>query len=284
MSLFVVFSYQFSPLFNGQMTLPLDNYPDRETVWNQKQEVFGGIFNDNLAFNNRSSKFNHEILYNENDLIVLRLANNKHIVQESDFVTKKLQHNPSCLILIDNRADVQNMYIEQNTYSFSDVSVVCNILEATFNSYLRNAQLKLKIQQRYKPQEFWEIVDSAKKGVGMVRFTFQYPNLPKVKERIDAMLSETSKELRSKETNIEFKAGEGESLELNKDNEKIADLVRASAETGNNITLKVNGLKHFKKVGETVESVEIDNLEMSLSPDLLSTASQKIVEILNRFK
>ncbi len=285
MSTFVVYSYQFSPSFNESLpSLFNDDAMDSKEVWANKQAVFGALFSSPLTYRYRSATFDSELLYNENNLIAFKLANNKHIVQESGFVSKKLDHKPSCLILIDNRHDVQNIFIEKNEYSFSDPSVVCNILNKTYNAYLQRSGLIITIQKRFKASEFWAIVESAEKGVNMVRFSIRYPNLPAIQAKIDAMLSETSRKLRSKETKIEFNADDGGALLLSKDDEQIKDLAQASAETGNDITLKINGYRNFKKVGDTSETVEIDNLEACLSPDLLNSNSQKLLTIINQFK
>lgn len=285
MSTFVVYSYQFSPSFkNDTPSLFSEDTINQQEVWANKQVYFNQMFKSVLTYSYRRSTYESELLYDENGLIVFKLANNKHIVQESGFVPKKLEHKPSCLILIDNRTDVQNIYIEKNEYSFSDTEVIANILRRTYNTCLQQFGLSLVIQKRFKASEFWSIVESAEKGVNMVRFSIQYPNLPNVRAKIDAMLSDTSKEVHSKETKIEFNAGDGEVLNLSKDSESIKDLVQASAETGNDITLKINGFRSYKKVGDTTETVEIDNLEASLSSDLLTSASQKLIAILNQFK
>lgn len=285
MSTFVVYSYQFSPAFNSLTpSLFAEDIIDSNEVWLNKQGHFGNIFKRQLTYTYRGAKFDSELLYNENEIIVFRLANNKHIVQEAGFVPKKLEHKPSCLVLIDNRHDVQNIYIERNEYSFSEPDVVCNILTKTYNTCLQKLGLVITIQKRFKVSEFWSIVDSAENGINMVRFSVQYPNLPAVQAKINDMLSETSKEVHSKETKIEFNAGEGEKLNLSKDSERIQDLVKASAETGNDITIRINGLRKYKKVGDTTETVEIDNLEASLSSDLLSSSSQKLISLLNQFK
>ena len=285
MSTFVVYSYQFSPSFKNDMpSLFVEDTINHQEVWDNKQMYFDRVFKGAISYSYRGAYYASELLYDENGLIVFKLANNKHIVQESGFVPKKLEHKPSCLVLIDNRTNVQNIYIEKNEYSFSDTAVVANILAKTYNTCLQHLGLVIVIQKRFKASEFWSIVDSAEKGINMVRFSIQYPNLPEVRAKIDAMLSDTSKEFHSKETKIEFNAGDGEVLNLSKDSERIKDLVQASAETGNDITLKINGLRHYKKVGDTTETVEIDNLEGSLSSDLLTSGAQKLISILNHFK
>lgn len=284
MAEFVVYSYQFSPSFNDAPSLFPEERKDPKEVWENKQKYFEHIFNEDFVLKYRGAVFNHELLYNENGLIAFRIANNKHLVQEAGFKTKRLNHNPSCLVLIDNRKDVQNIYIENNEYSFSDTSVVSRILSKSFCASLKTVGLIISINQKYNAREFWQFVELAEDGIEMLRFSLQYPNLPSVRRRIDSMLSEASKEVHSKQTNIEFNAGQGETLELNQNNEKLKDLVDASAETGNSITLKIKGLRKYRKVGNSVETVEIDNLEAALTSDLLSSASQKLLEIINSFK
>ena len=111
MSTFVVYSYQFSPAFNSLTpSLFAEDIIDSNEVWLNKQGHFGDIFKRQLTYTYRGAKFDSELIYNENEIIVFRLANNKHIVQEAGFVPKKLEHKPSCLVLIDNRHDVQNIY------------------------------------------------------------------------------------------------------------------------------------------------------------------------------
>jgi hypothetical protein len=283
MALYVVYSYQFSPKTDNQVKL-FSEYESQDEIWEKKQEIFGELFTSDIVFTYRSHTHSHEVLFNEANLILLKLANNKKIVQEFAFKTKKLEHNPSCNILIDNRKDIQNIYIENSSYAFSDTSVTARILENTFNKYLSESGLIVAITQRYKTQEFWDIIDTADNGVKMVRFSLQYPNLPSVRQKMGDMLAEASKQIKSKETKLEFNAGEGESLDITKQNEKVVEMVEASAATGKKITLRLNGYRAYREVGSTVEEVEIDNIEASLTPDLLNSASQKIISIINKFK
>lgn len=283
MALYIVYSYQFSPKFDGQRKL-FSEYDSQEEVWENKQEIFGKLFNSDLVFNYRSHRHGHEVLFKENSIILLKLANNKQIVQESSFKTRKLEHNPSCNILIDNRKNVQIIYIEKSGYAFSDTNVIAHILENTFNKYLSGYGLTISINHLYKTQEFWDIIDNAKTGVKMIRFSLQYPNLPAIRQKMGEMLAEASRSIKSKETKVEFNAGDGESLEITKDNEKVVEMVDASAASGKKITLRLNGYRAYREVGSTVEEVEIDNIEANLNSDLLESASQKILNIINKFK
>lgn len=282
MASFVVYTYQFAPIFGESASLFPELYPDADTVWANKQMIFAGLF-ENIVFRKGNKEYSHEILFRENDIFVFRLANNKHIVQEDSFVTKKLDHHPSCLVIIDNRKDVQNVFIEQKPYSFDDTETVSKILINTFNAYLKIYNLLIDIKKRFVPQEFWTVVENAKEGVDMLRFSFLYPNLPRVQEKIDKIISSASGRVHSKKTTIEFNSGDNEVLDIQKDNEDLMNLVKASSESGSIIKVRLKGYKRHTTIGTFSEIVEIDNVEASSKSDLFSTSAQKIIALLNRF-
>ena len=119
----------------------------------------------------------------------------------------------------------------------------------------------------------------------MVRFHFSYPNLPRVSESINALISNQSKITNSKSTTFELKSSDSEQLLLSNDNEELNGLVNASADSGNVITLKVKGLRRYVKTGETTKKIEIDDLEVQMQSDnLFQNRFEKIVELLNAAK
>ncbi len=280
---FVVYTYQFAPLFDDSPNLFPDIYPSVESVWKNKQKIFSEVY-AKIAFSNRNVKYEHETIYNENGIIVFRIANNRHVTQESSFVTKRLEHHPSCYVIVDNRIDVQSILIEDDSYSFSDPNVVSKILQNSFNRYLKGYGLSIEIKKRYKSDEFWKYVSSVKEPIRMLRFSFLYPNLPRVQETIDKALVRSSKLVQSKNTTIEYNSGTNESLNLSKENLELIRLVQAASISGSDIKLRVGSFRRIKTIGESTEIVEINNLEAELTPDLLSSASQKLIAILNKFK
>ena len=283
MSYFTVYTYQFAPVNTDLLSLFQDEYSDADKVWNNKQEVFSTVY-QKVVFRYRNTVYEHDTKYNENSIIVFKLANNKHLTQEASFVAKKLEHHPSCYVIIDNRKDIQNLFIEEDSYSFSESSVVANILENSFNALLKPHGLVLTIKKRYKSEEFWKYVSSMEDGVKMLRFSFMYPNLPRVQEKIDEALARSSRQVRSKNTLIEYNSGEDESLNLSQEDNDLCNLVEAASISGSEIKVRVNKMRRIKTIGETTETIEIDNLEASLSADLLSSAAQKLISLLNRFK
>lgn len=168
---------------------------------------------------------------------------------------------------------------------FSTSDVVRNIMEYSLKKALKAYGLTISIKKEYQKTEFWQLIEQYPKGVSMVRFHFSYPNLPRVSESINALISNQSKITNSKDTTFELKSPEAEQLTLSNDNKELNGLVNASADSGNIITLKMKGFRRYVKTGETTKKIEIDDLEMQFqSGDLFQSRFEKIVALLNAVK
>ena len=261
--------------------------PEVEQRMESKQTYLQEILlNANFKFNSkREGVFEHQLRYNSNGIIILKLANNKQLSLEENFKKKKHHYSPSCFVIIDNRQDVQHIAIEDDPTAFSTTDVVRNIMEYSLKKALKTYGLTISIKKEYQKTEFWQLLEQYPKGVSMVRFHFSYPNLPRVSESINALISNQSKITNSKSTTFELKSSDSEQLSLSNDNEELNGLVNASADSGNVITLKVKGLRRYVKTGETTKKIEIDDLEVQMQSDnLFQNRFEKIVELLNAAK
>lgn len=284
MARYIVYTYQFSPISVHQDSLFETSKQSLTDIMSQKQDIFGKIFNSDLKFKSKNVEYSHKILYNQDNFIVFRLANKKHQSLEEDFSIKKVSYSPSCLVIIDNRKNVQHIAIEEDIVAFQDTNTVANILTQTFSNYLKPHRLRIEIQKEFQQSEFWNLVSQYPKGISMVRFTFSYPNLPRVSSSIDNMISEASRDTNSQQTVFEFNAAPNCLLTLEKKNRRLSKLTKAAADSGNVITIRAKGCRRHIQTGHTSKSFEIDNLELLLDNDLLETATNKIIQALNRIK
>lgn len=258
--------------------------PRLRRQWKKKQEFLNEFFTSNTPFKTKRNEYSHKILFQDSGFIAFRIANEKLQSLEEDFKIEKRVNHPSCVVIIDNRKDIQRIAIEDYYSAFSDTNTVANILKSTFNVFLKRYRLSITIQKEYEKGEFWEIVDRYPKGMSMVRFHFSYPNLPRVAESIDEMIKDASRITNSKQTTFEFKTPNDEQLIISRENQQIDALVQASADSGNIITFKVKGLKRFISTGDSFKSFEVDDIEAFLTRDLLETAPEKLAQLFNQFK
>ena len=175
MSKYILYTYQFSPLQKKTESNMFESNKEvltQDELMVQKQDIFGAFFRETFTplFKKQNKKFDHKIILNENNIIVFRLANNKKLYLEESFHKQEYRYSPSCLIIIDNRKDVQRIAIEEDKVAFSDTNAVKQILLFSFKRYLNNKGLDITIQRDYEQVEFWNIIHTYKQKIEMVRF------------------------------------------------------------------------------------------------------------------
>lgn len=283
MAYFIIHTYQFSPLSNPQTAFDREVIPLSERM-EKKQEYLDSFFkmgSDNkFKFKNRH--FKHKLLFNESGIIIFKIANQKNTSFEEDFQKKQLTVSPSCFVIIDNRKDIQRIFIEHKSTSFSEPNVVAKIIQSTFSKFLNGFGLNIEVNKEYQVSEFWNIIKMYPSGVTMVRFQLKYPNLPRVWASVQDVIKDTSKDTNSHETILQYKSDDEGCLEINEDNDQINGLAKASADSGSVITLNARGIKAYIKTGNTEKGIEIDDLEMKLTQDLLENPFEKIITLLNK--
>jgi len=285
MAYFIIYTYQFSPVSNPQTAFDREFIPLSERM-EKKQEYLDSFFkkeSDN-KFKFKNKHFKHKLLFNEGGVIIFKLANQKNTSFEEDFQKKQLTVSPSCFVIIDNRKDIQRIYVEHRSASFSEPNFVTNIIQSTFSKYLNGFGLNIEVNKEYQESEFWNIIKMYPQGVTMVRFQLKYPNLPRVWKSVQEVIKDTSKDTNSHETILQYKSDDDGCLEINENNKQLNGLAKASADSGSIITLKARGVKAYIKTGNTEKGIEIDDLEMKLTQDLLENPFEKIITMLNKVR
>lgn len=291
MSQFDVYTYQFAPLVSDPAENPalFDDQPSAEEIMASKQSVFQSLFAEDagLEFNIGGEIFRHQILLNYNGIIAMRLANNRQLVQEENFQVRRLINQPSCLIVIDNRGGCQSIAIQKNPTAFSQTKRVVNILQTTFNAYLLQHFLSVDIRRRLEENSFWQIVDRCPEGVKSVRFEFSYPNLPRVSDNIHQMFTELAKEFGAN-SKYEINAIQGQRLILDRDNEMLKGLIKASCDSGHGISVLPNGSGqrwHSTSTGSgTGVTTELDPEWFESDQRLFDDRYEKLAQEMNQFK
>lgn len=285
MSRFILYTFQCSPIMNVNLSL-FDELPTPQERMDKKLDYIHTIItNQNFKFTRKKEgNLNHKMYLDQRGILVLKIANSKQLGLEEDFKIENHQYYPSCFVIFDIRNDCQRIAIEDDVSSFSNTDVVRNIIEYTLKQYLKPYGLSIEIKKEYDQNEFWDLVGGLEKGVSMVRFHFSYPNLPRVRQSINELLSDESKAVHSKQTTLEYRTEETEQLELNESNKQLSGLVDASANSGHEIIIKARGIKKFLRTGQTTKSIEIDDLEAIVKNgegDLFLSKVDKILEKLN---
>ena len=245
----------------------------------RKNEILDDILSDNFSFVLRRQTYPHKVVFSENSIVVFQLAHSGSIMQENDFSRKKLPNSPSCFIIIDNRKNRQRIYIEDRTVAFQDPRFTASIIENTLNRQLKQYGLSLSLTGEFEPSEFWGFAKDHIGRIKMVRFSFPYPNLPRVTNQIDKAIVKAGLSVNSKETTLELKAGKNECLDIKKSNKLLKNLVNASSESGSPIICSTGSKRKHVTIGKALRSLDID-MEEVLTSDLIESVSVKLNKIL----
>ena len=291
MSTFVVYTYQFAPKVKDREQYS-ELFPDKDVspdkIMEKKQETFQSLFDDDSAFTFTvdNETFNHRILLNSGGIIMLKIANNKKIFHEENFVVKSIDDQPSSIVIIDNRKDCQSIAIQDKRSSFSSTDQIAGIMKKSFNAVLWNRLLVVDIRRRLEEKSFWQLVGHYTSGIKAVRFGIPYPNLPRVSDNVRDLFKDMAKEFGAN-SKYEIDAIEGQSLRLAESNEYLRELVHASSESGHDIMVQPIGSgRRWVSTGTTSKvAIDVpDYLFKTVEERLFDDRFERIAQIMNRFK
>ena len=266
---FDLFTFQMGTLPFQQLDL-FDAPLSKDDLMQKKNEIFSGIFKNELIFFHRLFKLNYKIEFEDEDFILIRLANRKTVNVEKQFHRESFESEPSCLVAINNNPSIQTIAIESDITSFGNSFTVVRIIEKAFEKSLNKSNLKIKIHPQFEEKDFWDLLDRYESQVESLKFEFEYPNLPRVNRYLSDELKATSKQLNSEKTKVEFTAGDNKILEnLTQDNTELDNLVKASAEGAGPVKIKVRGYRQYESTENKVRSIQFDDLEIDAPAEVI---------------
>lgn len=279
---FNIYTFQFNPIVDySSVKYPHSLFDsafleEQQKVMKVKNEIFKNIL-DLSKYHWKNKELKTKKIFEQDDLFVFKLSRSKNIKVEKDFRQEITETQPSIYIIIYNNSEYQKIAIQECRNVFVDTDIAARILENSFVEKLKSYNLNITIRKAYRRNEFWDFIEQHKEKICMVKFEFNYPNLPSLRAKFSEAMKETAKSISSDNVNAIFKST-NQTLVINKDNETICNLNDVSAEAGNPITIKVKGSKKYHKTGETFIIKEIDELQIQ-SRD--TTFIRKILEDLN---
>lgn len=286
MSKYILYRYQFSPIqSNVQSMFPVEveNMSDEELM-QKKQVLFASLFDKNveLKLKKGNKLYNHKMLFCQGGFFVFKIANDKSVNLEENFTKCKHEYSPSCNVIIDNRKDVQFIAVEEKKTVFKSTDMVSSILQDTFSNYLQSYRLSIDIRRIYDVTDFWTIVAGNRDSIEKVRFRFSYPNLPALNKNVKEAIAEVAKSTASGNSEFTLEAQKGSSLNVSEEDTNLSSLVQMSADGGEEIKIKIKKLAAWQKVGDSSKSIDIEDLDVTLSNGLFEKALDKLAGCFNK--
>ena len=296
MATFQIFTYQFREDVAGNQLDAFNeayNQIDVKAMMERKQDLFEAEWKDekNWVFKVGNTEYKHKLLEHRDHIVVFRIANNKKFQGEQDFHTVEIDHKPSCMVVIDNRAHRQQIAIQSNK-AFSSPVQVGKILERVFSERMKQHKLVVEINARYEVREFWELVERDPNGVSYLKFTFTPKNLPWIVGDIKRMFNEIGENFKA-EPSLELKSFDKAPLGVSREDDMLRELLEVSAASGKVIMVRMVDSRKIIKCGENTHIVQpLDDQVMKRLDDdsrgtqmvVVDVAWEKVVEFVNEIK
>lgn len=154
--------------------------------WEQRQQHLAGLLqtNDSIEFSlgegSNRKVYKHRVYHlniNRN-VTVMRFANDIDIPVERDFEESTTKDEPSCFVIIDNRANLRTVAIQKRKRAFSNTRMVAQILTSVIGKRLFDDHCYgFEILPDYYPVDLFTVWQQKQAYTQALRFSI--PNLDK---------------------------------------------------------------------------------------------------------
>lgn len=245
MATFAIYTFKFRDidnkgLFVGQ-TEKYEPLPTLEDKQRFMQQIFIKDHTGKEPFLRGADGCDCKTLWESSGFIVLMVSNIKNVTRHQKFRKIKDHDEPWCHVLIDNRPGREFIAIEKNG-AFSSPDIVANILQDELRYRFALHHVEITIKNQYQPDAFWDIINKhLVNGIRQVAFHFSVPNPPWASELLGNM-NEAARSMHARPTAI-FSSPDNSPLIVDPQNEELRRYVEVCAKEGEDITVKVAGIR-----------------------------------------
>lgn len=162
------------------------------------RKYFGSLFHKGTQLNIYKTKDNgdnilhpNEVLNIHDDIILMRICNEKKVSVVQDYKERKEPSYPWCYLIIDNRPGKGYIIIEKSSSFYGETNHVRDLLTSTFTRLMyrpdQGLDIEIEINAKLVERDFWQFVNERinTHRDHVSKFTFEFPN-PDKNQMIDA--------------------------------------------------------------------------------------------------
>lgn len=308
MSTYSIFTYQFQRIIKGaEPEFDFDNVSSlscKDEDWEHRQELFGSLFEgkdfdgNDIQFCHDETIYIHDVLYNKNGIIVMKIANpKKRKINNIQLTLAEVDDYPWCYAIWDNRNNIQRLLIERkpkawpNSKNHLGTESVSKILAFNIDRWMSCKGMHFEVGDgpTYPRSTFWEVVEKNPMGFSRVHFSFPPLNLGRLlnlADNVDAIRYETGGGF-----DADLKAPKDGILTLSPSNPQTSSMVNLSSAGGFDVKLYLKGGHTYinvsgdDKKNPVVAEVPDALLPLLKKPDFFHRENlESLTEILNNIK
>lgn len=262
---FNVFRYQILPIAQVQFTL-FEKPISRDELVSRKNEFFLQALREVEEFKHAYGEITHQILAEEDDVIVMRFGVNRSLKRErKDFTEEVLDNWPNSIVVINNKPNVQKIAIEIEPKAFQHVETVITIIQETLNEHLEKYHLHTSFNPLFDKSEFWEVVRNHPQTITEAEFRMVSPNMSNISGDLKVDLAGWNRTTNTQETTIQLRSDANSHLTFAPGEEPVDSLVDYSSQGGGNIKLKIRGYSRKISTDDRVSEIAVEEIDVTLS-------------------
>lgn len=261
--LFTIYRYQLLPISNEPQLEIFGDINSLEDIIKKKNELFHDSIISMKLGKYRNTELTKKIIYDKNNLIILKLASKKEVTFENRQLEKEThEHWPSVIIIVDNDPSIQKIAVSPNIEAFSGTDVIKKILDNNINSILKKFNLKMIRKDIFESKEFWDIINENKGKILSVEFQLVSPNMANISNTLKLDLKFLKERASVQETMLKLNSDPASTLTIDQNNELIKSIVDYSSQGGGDISIKIRKLRKKIKTSKTEKYLAIDELDL----------------------
>ena len=247
MATFTLYNYEFGKILSHE---PADLFGSgtvrmkAEEAFPKRQQILDDLLRRDyersaeITFVNKAKtkEYGHKHLMPPTDgMAVIRVRNlTRKKLYNADWTTEIREDYPDCIVIIDNRPNIQRIAIETKQIAFKGVWMLPNIVSATLNKILKPYSLSFELRNVPEERDFWALVSDRQKypnGFYKMRIHLPHLNLERLHKVFDH-LSEQVRQSYGSDMTLELTAEQGGELFLDQNDNYQSALIHSVSEVG----------------------------------------------------
>lgn len=261
---FQIYRYQILPISRNIQKDFFEGIETIDELISKKNQFFEETILKIKNFEYPYSELAHKVRHQEDNFFLFRFGVNRSISRETkEFTEEEIDNWPSFYVAVWNNPDKQFFVVEERRDAFQQTKSFVKLFEENINKVLERYNLVCLIEPLFEENSFWAVVDEYQDRIIAVEFELITPNLANISGKLSDELKDFAKTTNSQKTNMKIQSDKSSSLDIEEENKNIDGLVDYSSEGGGDIKFRIKNLKKTISLGESVKTIEIDNIYLS---------------------
>lgn len=264
-SLFNLYRYQILPV-SSQFNLL---YDINETIKRKNEYFSTALQNLNVIAKTSRNAIKIELQRCEDDLFLFIASKVKNVkYYDERHTTKRIPSHPYVRIICYNDKKYQYIAIERNYECQLGSRFVAN-LEKNLTRFLKDNNLIVKIAPVHERASFWTFINDHHDSINRVHFSLITPNMSNISSCLSEDMKRTAKNVQASTTDYILHAEKGKSLRVSEQDKDIQGLEDYASKGGGEVTVHARNVRKVYKSGEHQMCLEIEDLDVTGSPDAI---------------